>query len=228
MVTQVGAWCACEHWLARGVQRCTRTRASAARPSALHRWCQATAAAPARQLCCRPSRPVPLTPCCLQAVAWRVTPGGRTLIDRRRRSRVERNVRLVVEHLELECGVPFGERIAWRPRTTCRALRAKMARPAAEVPQPGRSPHPCEMLRTQALRLPSPARPANLPPACLPCLRRPQRYCCHPGALPGGHAVQAHHQRPLGPPRGGAVRLPAPQRTLQRARGGREGWELGA
>ncbi|EFN56500.1 hypothetical protein CHLNCDRAFT_144099, partial [Chlorella variabilis] len=45
-----------------------------------------------------------------QAVAWRVTPGGRTLIDRRRRSRVERNVRLVVEHLELECGVPFGPR----------------------------------------------------------------------------------------------------------------------
>ncbi len=44
-----------------------------------------------------------------QAVAWRVTPGGRSLIDRRRRSRVERNVRLVVEHLELECGVPFGE-----------------------------------------------------------------------------------------------------------------------
>ncbi|KAL4447914.1 hypothetical protein ABPG75_005133 [Micractinium tetrahymenae] len=43
-----------------------------------------------------------------QAVAWRVTPGGRSLIDRRRRSRVERNVRLVVEHLELECGVPFG------------------------------------------------------------------------------------------------------------------------
>jgi hypothetical protein len=45
----------------------------------------------------------------LQAVAWRVTPGGRSLIDRRRRSRVERNVRLVVEHLELECKVPFGE-----------------------------------------------------------------------------------------------------------------------
>ncbi|PSC73903.1 helicase domain isoform C [Micractinium conductrix] len=43
-----------------------------------------------------------------QAVAWRVTPGGRSLIDRRRRSRVERNVRLVVEHLELECKVPFG------------------------------------------------------------------------------------------------------------------------
>jgi hypothetical protein len=47
--------------------------------------------------------------CWAQAVAWRVTPGGRSLIDRRRRSRVERNVRLVVEHLELECGVPFGE-----------------------------------------------------------------------------------------------------------------------
>lgn len=53
------------------------------------------------------THPSPLPP--PQAVAWRVTPGGRSLIDRRRRSRVERNVRLVVEHLELECGVPFGE-----------------------------------------------------------------------------------------------------------------------
>ena len=49
--------------------------------------------------------------CAPQAVAWRVTPGGRSLIDRRRRSRVERNVRLVVEHLEQECGVPFGESV---------------------------------------------------------------------------------------------------------------------
>ena len=30
----------------------------------------------------------------LQAVAWRFTPGGRPLIDRRRRLRVERNVRV--------------------------------------------------------------------------------------------------------------------------------------
>ena len=44
-----------------------------------------------------------------QAVAWRFTPGGRALIDRRRRSRVERNVRLVVQHLEMEGGIPFGE-----------------------------------------------------------------------------------------------------------------------
>jgi hypothetical protein len=44
-----------------------------------------------------------------RAVAWRITPGGRSLIDRRRRSRVERNVRLVVEHLDLECGVASGE-----------------------------------------------------------------------------------------------------------------------
>ena len=43
-----------------------------------------------------------------QAVAWRYTPGGRPLIDRRRRLRVERNVRMVVEHLEMHCGVPFG------------------------------------------------------------------------------------------------------------------------
>lgn len=42
------------------------------------------------------------------AVAWRVTPGGRPLIDRRRRSRVERNVRGVVEHLVTACGVEPG------------------------------------------------------------------------------------------------------------------------
>lgn len=54
----------------------------------------------------------PTTPSCRppQAVAWRFTPGGRALIDRRRRSRVERNVRLVVQHLEMEGGIPFGPR----------------------------------------------------------------------------------------------------------------------
>jgi hypothetical protein len=60
-------------------------------------------------------------PSCEQAVAWRVTPGGRSLIDRRRRSRVERNVRLVVEHLELECGVPFG---GWRRPCVVGRVRA--------------------------------------------------------------------------------------------------------
>eukprot|EP00887_Chlorella_sp_A99_P001316 scaffold14.g1316.t1 len=44
------------------------------------------------------------------ATAWRVTPQGRPLVDRRRRLRVERNVRMVVEHLEVACGVPFGPR----------------------------------------------------------------------------------------------------------------------
>ncbi|KAG7667115.1 hypothetical protein NADE_003088 [Nannochloris sp. 'desiccata'] len=42
------------------------------------------------------------------AVAWRVTPGGRPLIDRRRQSRLARNVRIVAEYLEVECGVPDG------------------------------------------------------------------------------------------------------------------------
>ena len=46
-----------------------------------------------------------------QAVAWRVTPGGRALIDRRRALRVQRNVRLIAEHLHRECGVPLGA--AW-------------------------------------------------------------------------------------------------------------------
>jgi len=42
------------------------------------------------------------------AVAWRVTPGGRPLIDRRRQSRLVRNVRIVAEYLQVECGVHFG------------------------------------------------------------------------------------------------------------------------
>lgn len=39
------------------------------------------------------------------AIVWRVTPAGRPLIDRRRRSRVERNVRSVTGHLIEECGL---------------------------------------------------------------------------------------------------------------------------
>ena len=39
------------------------------------------------------------------ATAWRVTPAGRPLIDRRRRSRVARNVVLIREYLE-SLGVP--------------------------------------------------------------------------------------------------------------------------
>ena len=42
------------------------------------------------------------------ATAWRVTPGGRPLIDRRRRSRVARNVVLVAEYLE-KLDIPAGE-----------------------------------------------------------------------------------------------------------------------
>ena len=42
------------------------------------------------------------------AIVWRVTPAGRPLIDRRRRSRVERNVRSVTEHLLTECSLSSG------------------------------------------------------------------------------------------------------------------------
>eukprot|EP00803_Ostreobium_quekettii_P004387 evm.model.scf_42.14 EVM.evm.TU.scf_42.14 scf_42:93671-99960(-) len=42
------------------------------------------------------------------AIAWRVTPGGRPLIDRRRRSRVERNMWAVAEHLMVVCGMQPG------------------------------------------------------------------------------------------------------------------------
>ncbi|KAK9794360.1 hypothetical protein WJX73_004870 [Symbiochloris irregularis] len=43
------------------------------------------------------------------AVAWRVTPGGRALIDRRRRCRCERNMPLVSEYLQ-DCGVRQGRK----------------------------------------------------------------------------------------------------------------------
>lgn len=45
----------------------------------------------------------------ITAVAWRVTPGGRPLIDRRRRCRCERNMPLVARYLQDYCGVPQGE-----------------------------------------------------------------------------------------------------------------------
>lgn len=43
------------------------------------------------------------------AVAWRVTPGGRQLIDRRRRSRIERNMLQCAEYLIKECGIETGQ-----------------------------------------------------------------------------------------------------------------------
>jgi len=49
-------------------------------------------------------------PTVMAAVAWRVTPGGRPLIDRRRRLRVERNVQSVAEYLLGECGICEGKR----------------------------------------------------------------------------------------------------------------------
>ncbi|KAK9835562.1 hypothetical protein WJX74_003003 [Apatococcus lobatus] len=43
-----------------------------------------------------------------EASAWRITPNGRILVDRRRRSRVERNLTSVVEYLVNRCGLPPG------------------------------------------------------------------------------------------------------------------------
>lgn len=44
----------------------------------------------------------------ITAVAWRVTPGGRPLIDRRRRCRCERNMPLVSQYLQEHCNIPAG------------------------------------------------------------------------------------------------------------------------
>ena len=43
------------------------------------------------------------------AVAWRVTAAGRELVDRRRRSRVERNLISCAEYLVEECGIEPGK-----------------------------------------------------------------------------------------------------------------------
>lgn len=43
------------------------------------------------------------------AVAWRVTPGGRLLIDRRRRSRIERNMFICADYLIHNCGIESGQ-----------------------------------------------------------------------------------------------------------------------
>lgn len=43
-----------------------------------------------------------------KAIVWRITSGGRSLLDRRRRSRVERNVYGIVDHLADECHLPTG------------------------------------------------------------------------------------------------------------------------
>lgn len=82
-----------------------------------------------------------------QAVAWRVTPGGRALIDRRRQLRVQRNVRLVAEHLRRECGVPLGARlVVWgvpregargEMRTAAACLPRQPSRPGARAQQLG-------------------------------------------------------------------------------------------
>ncbi|GMH35055.1 hypothetical protein BSKO_02923 [Bryopsis sp. KO-2023] len=42
------------------------------------------------------------------ASAWRVTPGGRPLIDRKRRTRVARNIKHVIDYLVNKCGIPAG------------------------------------------------------------------------------------------------------------------------
>ena len=51
------------------------------------------------------------------AVAWRVTPGGRQLIDRRRRSRIERNMLQCAEYLIKECGIEPGR--FQKPASSC-------------------------------------------------------------------------------------------------------------
>lgn len=55
----------------------------------------------------------------IDAVAWRVTGGGRLLIDRRRRARVERNMKPVALYLHDVCGVPQGDSSCMLSSTLC-------------------------------------------------------------------------------------------------------------
>ena len=43
-----------------------------------------------------------------RVIAWRITQGGRTLVDKRRRRRVELNMPEVVEYLEATSGIVRG------------------------------------------------------------------------------------------------------------------------
>lgn len=47
--------------------------------------------------------------CVRVAVAWRVTPNGRPLVDRRRYSRLRRNVQIVSDYLQSSCHIAPGE-----------------------------------------------------------------------------------------------------------------------
>lgn len=70
------------------------------------------------------------------AVAWRVTPGGRQLIDRRRRSRIERNMLQCAEYLIKECGIEPGQTLN-RPvfchmvHPALYSLRASLGKPVS-------------------------------------------------------------------------------------------------
>lgn len=56
------------------------------------------------------------------AVAWRITPGGRQLIDRRRRSRIERNMLICADYLVHECGIEPGQPMLLLPECRLRQL----------------------------------------------------------------------------------------------------------
>jgi hypothetical protein len=129
------------------------------------------------------------------AIVWRVTPAGRPLIDRRRRSRVERNVHSVTEHLVNECNLTKGA------NSTC-------------PPTSGLS-----WSRSRAVLQSLPRCPNVLPESSVSvtCCRRGRAAA--DGAAAGA-AVQAVAQRPLRPPRRQPGGLPPAPRSCQCPRGG--------
>ncbi len=172
------------------------------------------------------------------AVSWRVTPGGRALIDRRRRSRVERNMRAVAHYLVHACGLPPGapapspaagpgQAAAAAAQRACLQLGGSPGRPKRGVP--GRRQGACAARAApRAARAPPgykvwvgyPALPYHIPFVTQPtAARRQRRRGRRVPARAGGDAVQADHQRPLGPARDRAGRVCAPARPLQRAPG---------
>jgi hypothetical protein len=180
------------------------------------------------------------------AVSWRVTPGGRALIDRRRRSRVERNMRAVAHYLVHACGLPPGapapspaagpgQAAAAAAQRACLQLGGSPGRPRRGVP--GWRQGACAARAApRAARAPPgykvwvghPALPYHIPLVTPPAAaRRQRRRGRRVPARAGGDAVQADHQRPLGPARDRAGRVCAPARPLQRAPGAACGRRLG-
>lgn len=175
-----------------------------------------------------------VTRCVRVAVAWRVTPNGRPLVDRRRYSRLRRNVQIVSDYLQSSCHIAPGEHWgkAW-PRVgtvhvtvlhlDINGLRQSKNCTVTMYKDSGLC---CalELITDCVLVLPT---PPVLPCGSLHQPAFPRRRARGRGRrllpLPPGHALQAHDRGSLGSARGRAGGLHLHARSLPSAPGARLG-----